>query len=65
MNAWYLSYERFEKRIKSRWDKKKVKYNRGNVNILKYSYKTLMFWTVVKEGKISKSNKKHGHPRLF
>ena len=38
MNVWYCSEARFTARIIKRWDKDKVRYNRGNINILKYAY---------------------------
>ena len=37
MNAWYLSYNRFEKRIVKRWEKRGFKYNAWHVQLLKYA----------------------------
>ena len=65
MKAWYLSYNRFEKRILKKWNKKGFNYNAGNVQILRYAYDTLMFWSVLKEKKVSKKNSPIGHPKLF
>lgn len=65
MNAWYLSLNRFEKRIIKQWEKRGFRYNAGNVQLLKYAYDTVMFWSVAKEKKISEKNKPVGHPTLF
>ena len=54
MNIWYLSYNRFEKRIINEWNRKGIKYNSGNINILKYAYKTLLIYSTDK--KISNKN---------
>lgn len=54
MNIWYLSYNRFERRILNEWNRKGIKYNSGNINILKYAYKTLLIYSTDK--KISNKN---------
>jgi hypothetical protein len=65
MNSWYMSYNRFEKRIIRIWKKEGFKYNDGHIQLLRYSYQTLMFWSVAKYKKISEKNKPVGHPTLF
>lgn len=65
MKAWYLSYNRFEKRIIKQWKKKNFKYNAGHIQLLRYSYQTLLFWTIQNSDKISEKNKPAGHPVLF
>ncbi|MBV2197053.1 MAG: hypothetical protein KUL78_11200 [Flavobacterium sp.] len=65
MNVWYCSEARFTARIIKRWDKDKVRYNRGNVNILKYAYRATTFWAMVNSDKISDANKLKGYPKLF
>ena len=57
MKAWYTSYNRFESRIKNRWDERGFNYHNGHVNILKYAYRTLCYWTSLKGNKISKENR--------
>ena len=57
MIAWYTTYPRFEKRILSSWKKRKFAYHAGHVNILKYAYRTLVYWSCVKGEKISEKNK--------
>lgn len=65
METWYLSYERFVKRIIKSWIKKKFNYNAGNVNILKYAYLTTTFWASVNNKKISKKNFNEPTLKLF
>lgn len=65
MKAWYLSKSRFEIRIRKHWEKKGFKYNAGNINILKYSFRTLLYWSNFKNQKVSKINKVDVNPTLF
>ena len=65
METWYLSYKRFENRIVRRWIKRKFKYNKGNINILKYAYRTTMFWASVTNKKVSKANFTEPTMKLF
>lgn len=65
MNAWYLSEKRFKSRIVKKWEASGFKYNDGNVNILRFAFRTITYWTTFKEGKISKRNRVYIHPKLF
>lgn len=65
MKAWYLSRNRFKKRIVKRWEKQGFKYNNGHVQLLDYAYNTIMFWSIMRSKKISDKNKPVGHPTLF
>lgn len=60
-----MSYSRFETRIIKSWKKRGFMYNSSHVHILKYSYQTLMFWSILRSKKISEKNKPVGHPTLF
>ncbi len=53
MNAWYLSYNRFEKRIIRRWEKRGFTWNKSHLNLLPYAYRTVMFWAVQQNTKIN------------
>ncbi len=63
MKAWYLSHKRFEKRIIKRWGSNGFKFNAGHIQLLKYSYQTLMFWSIKKRKPISQRNKPAAHPK--
>lgn len=65
MNAWYLSEKRFIKRIVKRWDKSGFKYNAGNINILRYSFRAVLFWSNLNGQKVSKINEIETNPKLF
>ena len=65
MDSWYTSYNRFENRIIKRWDKRSFDYHAGQINILKYAYRTLMFWSSVNNKKISKKNRVDTTIKLF
>lgn len=65
MQIWYCSETRFISRIVKKWDKDKAKYNKGNINILKYAYRTTAFWAIINRNKISEKNKMVGYPKLF
>jgi hypothetical protein len=57
MRIWYLSYDRFESRIKKSWDKKGFKPNKGNINILKYSFRTVVYYSNLEKQRVSKRNR--------
>jgi hypothetical protein len=65
METWYTSYNRFERKIINRWHSQGFRYNRGHINLLRYSYQTTMFWGLSKGRKLSKENAIQGHPVLF
>lgn len=65
MNVWYLSEVRFKARIINRWKKSKFIYNYGHIQLLTYSYRTLLFWSIIKRKKISVKNQDDGYPKLF
>ena len=65
MNAWYTSEKRFKNRIIKRWEKQGFNYNAGNINILRYSFRTLVYWASVQNQKVSRVNQVDTHPKLF
>lgn len=65
MNAWYLSYNRFEKRIIKRWNQRGFRWNNGHLALLPFAYRTVMFWARYKQPKVSQKNQTVGHPTLF
>lgn len=56
MKAWYLSHKRFEKRIIKRWKKRGFNYNDGHMQLLKFAYQTIMFWTIWRNEQGSTNN---------
>ena len=65
MHVWYNSQARFIKKIERSWIKRNFNYNSGNLNILKYSYRTLQYWENIKSQKVSKANKIETSLKLF
>ena len=65
MNVWYNSESRFKKRIIKSWNENGFKYHNGHINILKYAFRTLSYWSSVKNEKISDKNKVETYPTLF
>lgn len=65
MNIWYLSENRFTNRIVKRWQQNGTKFNSGNVNILKYAFRSVQYWSNVHHLKTSKANKVETNPTLF
>lgn len=65
MNAWYLSERRFINLILKRCDKSGFKYNSGNINILRYSFRAVLYWSNLNRQKVSKNNKIETQPKLF
>ena len=65
MKAWYMSQNRFKNKIIKQWEKQGFKYNYGHIQLLSFSYNTLMFWEREKKNKISQKNKQVVHPTLF
>lgn len=65
MQAWYLSEERFKNRIVKDWERSGFNYNAGNVNILRFSFRTIMYWATLNNDKVSKKNQVDIHPKLF
>jgi len=53
---YYDSYERFTNRIKKRWDKKGIRHNLGNLQLLKYAWRTKLYWANINRLKCSKIN---------
>lgn len=56
MNIWYQSEKMFTKKIMKKWQRRQVKFNAGNVNILKYAYRTSLLHAEIKGQKISQTN---------
>lgn len=65
MKVWYLSEQRFINRIIRRWERNGFRYNPGHINILRYAYRALLYWSNVKKEKVSKANEVETHPMLF
>jgi len=65
MNAWYLSQRRFENRIIKRWGLSGFNWNEGNRNILKYAFRTVLYYANIEKSKLSKANKIDINPKLF
>lgn len=65
MQAWYLSEERFKNRIVKDWERNGFNYNAGNVNILRFAFRTIMYWATLNNNKVSKKNQVDIHPKLF
>jgi hypothetical protein len=57
MKAFYSSPQRFNNQIIKRWNKRGFKFNAGHLNVLKYSWKTLLFWSLLNRKKLSQVNK--------
>lgn len=65
MQTWYLSEDRFKNRIVKEWEKRGFNYNAGNVNILRFAFRTVMYWATLNNDKVSKKNQVDIHPKLF
>lgn len=65
MNSYYMSLDRFRKRIIKKWVKNSFNYHNGHINILSYSYRTLMFWASVRGKKISNKNRVETTIKMF
>ena len=65
MKAWYNSEKRFTEKIVRSWDKQGVNYNAGNVQLLRYSFRSLIYWNQIQGKKISRANKINVEPKLF
>ncbi len=65
MKVWYLSEQRFKSRIIHRWEDRGFEYNAGNVNILRYAYRTLLYWSNLKHEKVSARNRVETNLKLF
>lgn len=57
MKVFYSSYSRFCATIIKRWDKTGVKYNQGNIQILKYAWIASVYWANRNGNKVSEVNK--------
>lgn len=64
MKVFYLSQNRFTKRIEKKWIKDGFKYNSGHTNILKYAYRTVLYYANIEKQRISKVNKLETQPKL-
>jgi len=53
---YYDSYQRFTNRIEKYWIKNGIRYNLGNLQLLKYAWKTKLYWSNVNGLKRSKIN---------
>jgi len=53
---YYDSYQRFTNRIRKQWDKKGIRYNLGNLQLLKYSWHTKLLYANINRLKRSKIN---------
>jgi hypothetical protein len=65
MKLFYLSEARFIRKIVRRWRKNKVKFNAGNQNILRYSFRAVQYWSNLEGQKVSERNRLHIQNKLF
>jgi hypothetical protein len=65
MKIWYQSETRFTRSIVKRWNKSGVKFNAGNINILRFAFRTALLYANLKSEKVSEKNKININPRLF
>jgi hypothetical protein len=65
MKVWYLSEQRFTNRIVKRWQKKGFAFNAGHLNILRYSYRVVLYWSNMERQKVSEANIIDINPKLF
>ena len=65
MKVWYCSEQRFINRIVKKWHKSGVKFNAGNVNILRFAFRAVLYWSNLQQQKVSKANRHDIHPKLF
>lgn len=65
MKVFYLSRKRFVRRIEKKWIKEGFNYHSGHTNILKYAYRTVLYYANVERQRISKVNKLETQPKLF
>ena len=57
MHIFYQSYDRFESKIIKNWIKSGFKFNAGNVQILRFAWKTTLYYANMKGEKVSEKNK--------
>lgn len=57
MNIFYDSFDRFCARIIKSWDKTGTRYNAGNVQLLRFSWRAKRYWSNRNGEKVSEVNK--------
>jgi len=62
---WYTSQKRFNAKIVIRWEKRGFKYHAGHLQLLRFSYRTLMYWACINGAKVSTKNKVNTELKLF
>jgi len=65
MNAWYISQERFNNRIIKNWKRRGFDYNPGHVQLLRFSFRCLLYHASLKSEKVSQVNRVNCEPSLF
>lgn len=65
MKLLYLSEKRFIARIIKRWKKVGFHYNAGNVQLLSYAFRAVLYWSSVERQRVSRVNKLNNNLKLF
>lgn len=65
MKIWYLTERRFIERIIKRWEKRGFCYHAGHLNILRFAFRSVQYWSIIENQKISKANLIEVQPKLF
>lgn len=55
---YYDGEKRFTKRIKKQWNDRGFKFNDGHVQLLRYSWKTRLYWGNRRLEKVSEANRR-------
>ena len=56
VKIYYDSFNRFTSRIVKKWDKQGTTYNRGNISILVFAWKTKVYWSNRNGERVAKVN---------
>jgi hypothetical protein len=65
MKIFYSSQERFNRQIIHRWNKKGFVHHAGHRNILKYAFRTSLYWGCLRGEKVSEENRVSIYPSIF
>lgn len=65
MKVFYQSQNRFNAKIIKHWEKKGFKYHTGHIQLLRFSFLTLKYWSCINGNRISEVNKVEINPKLF
>lgn len=65
MKIFYSSFHRFESKIIRRWTRAGFVYNTGHIQLLRYSWRTSLYWANRKGERVSEKNRVDVDPVLF